>query len=62
MYIRNKRMQKSKKHYYVIEGKVYENGKYVTKNVKYLGTAEKVLKNLEELAKLRKSMKKPKNR
>lgn len=42
-----------KKSYYVIEDRVKINGKYVTKNIRYLGTAEKILKELQELDKLK---------
>ena len=51
MYIRNKTMQKSKKKYYVIEDKVKVKGKYVTKNIRYIGTAQKLMNDLEELDK-----------
>ena len=54
MYIRNKKMiLGKKKSYYVIEDRVKINGKYVTKNIRYLGTAEKILKELQELDKLK---------
>lgn len=52
MYIRNKKMQNGERKYYIIEDRVKINGKYITKNIKYLGTAEKLLKDLEELDKL----------
>lgn len=55
MYIRNKKMiLGKKKSYYIIEDRVKIKGKYVTKNIRYLGTAEKVLLDLQELDKLRK--------
>ena len=46
-------MQQSKKKYYVIEDRVKVNGKYVTKNVRYIGTAQKLLNDLKELDKQR---------
>lgn len=55
MYIRNKKMILGKRRsYYVIEDRVKIKGRYVTKNIRYLGTAEKVLLNLQELDKLKK--------
>lgn len=55
MYIRNKKMILGKKRsYYVIEDRIKIKEKYVTKNIRYLGTAEKVLLDLQELDKLRK--------
>jgi len=42
-----------KKSYYVIEDRIKIKGKYVTKNIKYLGTAEKVLLDMQELDKLK---------
>lgn len=55
MYIRNKKMVLGKKRsYYVIEDRVKIKGKYVTKNIRYLGTAEKVLLDLQELDKRKK--------
>ena len=59
MYVRNKAMIKGKKKYYVLEDRIKINGKYITKNIRYLGTAEKILENLQELDKLRKKSKKP---
>ena len=54
MYIRNKKMiLGKKKSYYVIEDRIKIKGKYVTKNIKYLGTAEKVLLDMQELDKLK---------
>lgn len=53
MYIRNKSMQQGKKKYYVIEDRVKVRGKYVTKNIRYIGTAQKLLSNLKELDKYR---------
>ena len=58
MYVRNKAMIKGKKKYYVLEDRIKINGKYITKNIRYLGTAEKILENLQELDKLRKRSKK----
>jgi hypothetical protein len=40
--------------YYIIEDRVKIKGRYVTKNIRYLGTAEKVLLRLQELDKLKK--------
>lgn len=54
MYIRNKFMQKGKKRYYIIEDRIKKKGRYITVNVRYLGTAKKVLAELEELDKIRK--------
>lgn len=53
MYIRNKIMQKSRKRYYVIEDRIKVKGKYITKNIRYIGTAQKLLNDLEELDKHR---------
>lgn len=53
MYIRNKQMQGGKT-YYIIEDKVKENGKTKTKNLRYLGSANKILEDLKELDELRK--------
>ena len=53
MYIRNKTMQQSRKKYYVIEDRVKVKGKYITKNVRYIGTAQKLLNDLKELDKYR---------
>lgn len=53
MYIRNKTMQQSKKKYYVIEDRVKVKGKYITKNIRYIGTAKKLLQDLKELDKYR---------
>jgi len=54
MYIRNKTMVKGNKKYYVIEARVKEGGKYITKNIQYIGTAKKLFKDLKELDKYRK--------
>lgn len=55
MYIRNKKMILGKRRsYYIIEDRVKIKGRYVTKNIRYLGTAEKVLLDLQELDKLKK--------
>lgn len=55
MYIRNKKMILGKKRsYYVIEDRVKIKEEYITKNIRYLGTAEKVLRDLQELDKLKK--------
>lgn len=53
MYIRNKSMQQSRKKYYVIEDRVKVKGKYTTKNIMYIGTAQKLLNDLKELDKYR---------
>jgi len=53
MYIRNKSMQQSRKKYYVIEDRIKVKGKYVTKNVRYIGSAQKLLNDLKELDKYR---------
>ena len=59
MYVRNKTMLgEGKRKYYVLEDRIKINGKYITKNIRYLGTAEKILENLQELDKLRKISKK----
>lgn len=47
-------MQKGKKRYYIIEDRIKKKGRYITVNVRYLGTAKKVLAELEELDKIRK--------
>lgn len=56
MYIRNKSMQQSKKKYYVIEDRIKVKGKYITKNIRYIGTAQKLLNNLKELDKYRREI------
>lgn len=58
MYIRNKTMNKGRDKYYIIEDRIKVDGKYVTKNIRYLGTAEKTLRDLQELDKLKKKHKK----
>lgn len=59
MYIRNKQMRGGKT-YYVIEDKVKGEGKAKTKNLRYLGSANKILEDLKELDELRKRfVKKP---
>jgi hypothetical protein len=52
MYLRNKRMQNGKS-YYVLEDRVKVKGKYLTRNIRYLGTAGKLLADLIELDELR---------
>ncbi len=52
MYVRNKKM-KDRNQYYIIEDKIKVGDKYKTKNIRYLGTAKKLLKDLEELDKIR---------
>lgn len=59
MYIRNKAMNKGKDRYYVIEDRIKVGKKLVTKNIRYLGTAERLLKNLEELDELKKKTQYP---
>lgn len=53
MYIRNKSMQQSRKKYYIIEDRIKVKGKYITKNLRYIGTAQKLLGDLKELDKYR---------
>ena len=40
-------------YYYVLEEKVKLKNKYITKNIRYLGSAKKILLDLEELDLLR---------
>jgi len=54
MYIRNKFMQKGKRRYYIIEDRIKKKGKYITINIRYLGTTKKLLADLKELDSLRK--------
>lgn len=58
MYIRNKVMNKGKDKYYVLEDRIKVNWKLITKNIRYLGTAKKILSDLEELDKFRNKHKK----
>lgn len=51
MYIRNKKIGKNK--YYILEDRIKEKEQYITKNIRYLGTAQKILQNLKELDKLK---------
>ena len=51
MYIRNKKI--GNKSYYVIEDRLKIGKKYITKNIRYLGTAQKLDKDLQELTKYR---------
>jgi len=46
-------MQQSKKKYYVIEDRIKVKDRYVTKNVRYIGTAQKLLSDLKELDRYR---------
>ncbi len=46
-------MNKGKDRYYVIEDRIKVKDKLVTKNIRYLGTAKKILSDFEELDKLR---------
>lgn len=55
MYIRNKKMQNGK-NYYVMEDRVKRKGKYITLNIRYLGTAKRLLADLRELDYLRKKI------
>ena len=59
MYIRNKLMNNRKDRYYVIEDRINVDGKLITKNIRYLGTAKKVLIDLNDLDKFRNKDKKP---
>ncbi len=52
MYIRNKKIGKNK--YYILEDRIKIKGKYTTKNIRYLGTAQKILEDLIKLDKLQK--------
>ena len=52
-------VRERKKKYYVLEGRIKVDGRYITKNIRYLGTAEKILDDLQELDKLRKQGKIP---
>lgn len=47
-------IQGKKRKYYVIEDRVKIRGRYITKNIRYLGTAEKLLNDLLELERLKK--------
>ena len=51
MFIRKKRFKRGNKYstYYYLEKQEKIGGKFQTKTVKYLGTAEKILKTYEEL-------------
>lgn len=46
-------MNKGKDKYYVLEDRVKINEKLMTRNIRYLGTAKKLLSDLQELDKLR---------
>lgn len=46
-------MQKGGKRYYIIEDRIKKKGKYKTVNVRYLGTAKRLLADLKELDILR---------
>lgn len=46
-------MNKGKDRYYVLEDKIKVDGRIVTKNIRYLGTAKKILWDLQELDLLR---------
>lgn len=56
MFVRKKKFKRGEKYtaYYYIEKQEKIGGKFKTRTVRYLGTAEKVLKTYEELAKLKK--------
>jgi len=47
-------MNKGKDRYYVIEDRIKVDGKLTTKNIRYLGSAKKLLNDLQELDELRK--------
>ena len=49
-YIRNKKI-KGKTYYYVVEGKLDENGKVKQKVIKYLGNIKNILKVFESYEK-----------
>jgi hypothetical protein len=51
MFIRHKIIGKYK--YYIIEDRKKVDGKYLTTNIRYLGSAQKLLKDLQELDQLR---------
>ena len=51
MYIRNKKIGKG--NYYILEDRVKKAGKYLTINIRYIGTAKKLLEDLKELDKYR---------
>jgi hypothetical protein len=51
MYIRNKKI--GKWNYYVLEDRVKKGEKYLTVNIRYLGTAKKLLEDLKELDRYR---------
>lgn len=42
------------KKYYVMEDRVKEKGVYITRNIRYIGTANRLLGDLRELDKYRK--------
>ncbi len=51
MYIRNKRI--TKWNYYILEDRIKRGKRYITINIRYLGTAKKVFNDLQELDKYR---------
>ena len=51
-------MNKRKDRYYIIEDRIKINGKLITKNIRYLGTARKLLSDLAELDTFRNNVKK----
>ena len=55
MFVRKKRFKRGDKYstYYYLEKQEKVGGKFQTKTVRYLGTAEKVLETYEELEKLK---------
>lgn len=57
MYVRNKKMKHGKHTYYVLEDRIKIKEKYITKNIRYLGTAQKILNDLKELDKRRQNKK-----
>ena len=57
MFVRKKRFKRGNKYstYYYLEKQEKIGGKFQTKTVKYLGTAEKILKIYRELDELKKN-------
>ena len=57
MYVRNKKIGKNK--YYILEDRIKEKKEYITKNIRYLGTAQKILQDLQKLDKLKQKKSNP---
>ena len=59
MFVRKKKFKRRNKYatYYYLEKQKKIGGKFKTKTVKYLGTAEQILSIYEELANLKKKLK-----